>query len=208
MDVYNMMLDLDRNKDGKISLEEFQLWWMSGRQGATGTMSRLMEAATRKGSKFADIPNLSTLVGEVPEVTTRANNCEISFNKGKMMGKDDNAITSSFTQITVGPKAREMGEKLMGQLNPDQTAEDPTNNYIKYTLKLKEGITDDMFGEGGFVAFFDKIKAMAPVPLSLTYADGAYTFGVSSPSPPGIVPEFVAELVNKIPANQTIEYMF
>jgi hypothetical protein len=119
MDVYNMMLDLDRNKDGKISLEEFQLWWMSGRQGATGTMSRLMEAATRKGSKFADIPALSTLIGEVPEVTTRANNCEISFNKSKMMGKDDNAITSSFSQVTVGPKARETGEKLMAMLNPD-----------------------------------------------------------------------------------------
>lgn len=95
----------------------------------------------------------------------------------------------------------------MGQLNPDQTSEDPTNTYLKYTLKLKEGITDDMFGNDGVVAFFDKFKSMAPMPLSLTYADGAYTFGASTPSPP-VVPGFVTELVNKIPANQTIEYMF
>jgi len=79
---------------------------------------------------------------------------------------------------------------------------------VTYTLKLKEGVTDEMFGEDGFVAFFNKFKAMAPIPLSLTYADGAYTFGASTPSPPGVIPGFVTELVNKIPANQTIEYMF
>jgi hypothetical protein len=46
------------------------------------------------------------------------------------------------------------------------------------------------------------------MPLSLTFADGAYTFGASSPSPPGVIPGFITELVNKIPTNQTIEYMF
>jgi len=72
MDVFNMMQDLDRNKDGKISLEEFTAWWLTGRKGVTGTMSRLMEAASRKaGSKFADIPNLATLCGEVPAINTR-----------------------------------------------------------------------------------------------------------------------------------------
>jgi hypothetical protein len=51
-------------------------------------MSRLMEAATKKGSKFADLPNFATLVGTVPEVTTRANYCEVGFNKSHMMAKD------------------------------------------------------------------------------------------------------------------------
>lgn len=32
------MKDLDLNKDGKISLEEFTIWWLSGRQGLTGWM--------------------------------------------------------------------------------------------------------------------------------------------------------------------------
>lgn len=117
MDVYNMMMDLDRNKDGKISLEEFQLWWLGGRKGATGTMSRLMEAATRKGSKFADLPNFDSLIGDVPEVTTRSNFCELGFNKSKMMSKEDHAITSVYTKFSVGPQARETGQALMDQLN-------------------------------------------------------------------------------------------
>jgi len=36
------MKDLDQNKDGKISLEEFQRWWLSGRQGLSGWMRRLL----------------------------------------------------------------------------------------------------------------------------------------------------------------------
>lgn len=30
-DVNNMMTDLDKNKDNKISLEEFSSWWLTGR---------------------------------------------------------------------------------------------------------------------------------------------------------------------------------
>ena len=38
-DVDNMIADLDYNKDGMISKEEFHMWWLSGRKGTTGTMS-------------------------------------------------------------------------------------------------------------------------------------------------------------------------
>jgi len=114
MDVYNMMIDLDRNKDGKISLDEFQSWWLTGRKGVTGTMSKLMEAATRKaGGKFADLPNFATLVGDVPAVTTKTNYAELGFNKSKMMGKEDNAISSFYAKACVGPHAREHGTALM-----------------------------------------------------------------------------------------------
>jgi len=33
--------DLDDNKDGKISLEEFKAWWKAGRQGKKGLMKKL-----------------------------------------------------------------------------------------------------------------------------------------------------------------------
>ena len=156
MDVYNMMLDLDRNKDGAIDLDEFQSWWLAGRKGATGTMSRLVEAASRQAdSKFADIPNFSTLVGEVPAVTTRSNYCEFGFNKSKMMGKDDNAISSFYAKAFVGPEARATGKALMSLLNPNQESEDFTNAYAKVTLKLAPGFKDSDFGEECFVAFFN-----------------------------------------------------
>lgn len=34
--------DLDQNKDGKISFEEFSQWWLSGRQGLTDWMRSLL----------------------------------------------------------------------------------------------------------------------------------------------------------------------
>jgi hypothetical protein len=43
-DIMNMSIDLDLNKDGKISFDEFKLWWLSGRRGVTGTMSRILLA--------------------------------------------------------------------------------------------------------------------------------------------------------------------
>lgn len=34
--------DLDRNHDGKISYDEFSSWWLSGRQGISDTMRKLL----------------------------------------------------------------------------------------------------------------------------------------------------------------------
>jgi Ca2+-binding EF-hand superfamily protein len=33
VDIDNMVKDLDYNKDGKISPEEFNMWWLAGRKG-------------------------------------------------------------------------------------------------------------------------------------------------------------------------------
>ena len=34
-------MDLDKDRDGAIQEEEFELWWLSGRQGATGALSKV-----------------------------------------------------------------------------------------------------------------------------------------------------------------------
>lgn len=47
------MKDLDVNKDGKISYEEFTAWWLSGRQGLSGMMRRLLAIKIR-ALKFVD----------------------------------------------------------------------------------------------------------------------------------------------------------
>ena len=41
IDIHNMIMDLDKNRDGSISAEEFEIWWLSGRQGATGALSKV-----------------------------------------------------------------------------------------------------------------------------------------------------------------------
>lgn len=45
--------DLDTNKDGTISYKEFLAWWLSGRQGLSGWMKRLL-AFKLKGSEVID----------------------------------------------------------------------------------------------------------------------------------------------------------
>jgi len=103
-------------------------------------MSRLVEAASRKAdSKFTDLPNFAALVGEAPAVTTRSNYCEFGFNKTKMMSKDDNSISSFYAKAFVGEEARATGRSLMNLLNPGQEADDFTNAYAKFTVKLAPG---------------------------------------------------------------------
>jgi hypothetical protein len=41
-DIKNMMEELDSDKNGVIDKQEFQLWWMSGRKGPTGTFSKVL----------------------------------------------------------------------------------------------------------------------------------------------------------------------
>jgi hypothetical protein len=48
---------------------------------------------------------------------------------------------------------------------------------------------------------------MVPVPISCTFADGAYTFGSCTAAPP-VVPDFINQLVNKVDANQYAEFQF
>lgn len=47
------MKDLDINKDNKISLDEFIKWWLSGRQGLSPWMIKLL-AFKLHALKFAD----------------------------------------------------------------------------------------------------------------------------------------------------------
>src|SRR3569833_436226 len=41
-EVEECLKDLDMNKDGKISYDEFKQWWLSGRQGLSGMMRKLL----------------------------------------------------------------------------------------------------------------------------------------------------------------------
>lgn len=47
------MKDLDINKDNNISYDEFRKWWLSGRQGLSPWMRRLLSLKL-KSSKFFD----------------------------------------------------------------------------------------------------------------------------------------------------------
>lgn len=58
--------DLDQNKDGKISFQEFQTWWLSGRQGLSGTMRRLL------GYKLSALKFVDSISGTLKETLEEA----------------------------------------------------------------------------------------------------------------------------------------
>jgi hypothetical protein len=68
IDIDNMIKDLDFNQDGKISKEEFELWWLAGRKGKTGTMSNIL-SKTLGGKAF-----FSTMSSSMKRLAKQAQN--------------------------------------------------------------------------------------------------------------------------------------
>ena len=62
------MKDLDINKDNQISYDEFKKWWLSGRQGLSPWMRRLL-AAKLKTLKF-----MEHISGPLKEVLSESDN--------------------------------------------------------------------------------------------------------------------------------------
>jgi hypothetical protein len=85
-DVRNMMNDLDFNKDGKISPDEFHMWWLSGRKGKTGTMQQLITKGLG-GKKFFDATSSSMKMlaeSAVKSTKMRSSNVEVSINESEI----------------------------------------------------------------------------------------------------------------------------
>jgi hypothetical protein len=95
-DVKNMMTDLDFNKDGKISPEEFYMWWLSGRKGTTGTMKQLISQGLG-GKSFFDTANSSVKMlaeSAVKSTKMKSSNVEVSINESEI-GADGNQFYAS-----------------------------------------------------------------------------------------------------------------
>ncbi len=81
--------DLDQNKDGKISYEEFSAWWLSGRQGLSSWMRRLL-AFKLNTLKFVD--SISGTLNETiqeaasQQVDIATNTASININKVENSG--------------------------------------------------------------------------------------------------------------------------
>jgi len=85
-DVKNMMTDLDFNKDGKISPEEFYMWWLSGRKGTTGTMKQLISQGLGGKSFFDTATSSVKMLAEsaVKSTKMRSSNVEVSINESEI----------------------------------------------------------------------------------------------------------------------------
>lgn len=99
------MKDLDINKDNKISLDEFSKWWLSGRQGLSKWMRRLLSFKL-KTTKFVDAigGTLKDVVSDEsshdPEVSTNS----LSININKVMNA---GTTLNFKALVLTPEVDE-----------------------------------------------------------------------------------------------------
>jgi hypothetical protein len=89
--------DLDTNRDGKISLDEFREWWLSGRQGLSQGMKMLTGAKVRamaKGGKFGSVLEKALAgLSKVNPADFKTNTLKLSMN---MRGTARTQLTGRF----------------------------------------------------------------------------------------------------------------
>lgn len=90
--------DLDTNKDNQISYDEFKKWWLSGRQGLSNIMRRLL-ALKLKTARFFD-----TISGSLSEVIQEAAGQEVEINTSQLrvsINKVEQAGFSIYNKILI-----------------------------------------------------------------------------------------------------------
>lgn len=85
------MKDLDINKDNMISYEEFRKWWLSGRQGLSQWMRRLLAFKLKSVKFFGTISNtLTDVLSEAEESQVaddlQTDSLSLNLNKVELAG--------------------------------------------------------------------------------------------------------------------------
>jgi hypothetical protein len=136
------MKDLDLNHDGKISLDEFTKWWLSGRQGLSNVMRKLLSFKIQ-ALKFAD-----QITGTLKEIINDAGstiNNDISTNQLTVnINKVEEAGFSVYYKVLLlSPELKDEYTKIRGLHTFGIPAED-TPIIVNYTMHVKNGTMDEI----------------------------------------------------------------
>jgi hypothetical protein len=156
------MKDLDQNKDGKISYEEFSAWWLSGRQGLSGWMRTLLSFKL-KTMKFVD--SVSGTMQEVVAEASSAGNSELATNSVSInINKVEHSGFSASAKICLlSPEAKKAFEDIQAVHRFEEPIEDPA--YISTSIEIRNGTAAEVVSkidtmlEGDFWKFFP-LKSM------------------------------------------------
>lgn len=118
-----------------------------------------MEATARQSKEMLKGLDITSIMGDIPEIATRLYSAELSINKNKIVKQGDANMTSFFSKFHVGKKAAETGYRLKKQIivtkaDEEREVKSPSNLFVKFTLKMDERYSDNLF-EGGFVDWWD-----------------------------------------------------
>merc|ERR1712166_1013481 len=148
--VSSMIADIDLNGDGKISPDEFQLWWLSGRNGTTGNMSQIL------AGKLGGVKTLENMSSTFSALAAQAQKGVFKHNTHSINCKfNGDAAEEATNGMTMSASVRAMGNTkdavhaLKARILGSEKAEEgKACFYFSFNIKIKEGITDasNLFG--------------------------------------------------------------
>jgi hypothetical protein len=129
------MKDLDLNKDGKISLDEFTKWWLSGRQGLSNLMRKLLSFKIQ-ALKFADhiTGTLKEVVNE-GEVKGDISTSQLTVNINQF---EDAGLSLYAKYFLLSPELKEDYLKIKG-LHTFGVETDDNSIILNIALHVKNG---------------------------------------------------------------------
>jgi len=175
--IHNMMQDLDTNRDGVISLMEFSMWWLSGRQGMTGSTTKMFASIVKdRGSRLNGgtwKQEILTLAGQQkgakPNGKKKCSKLEYNFNGMKESKPDDlKACWSVKVQRDLSKEKAALREIVHGKEDV------PTDIYFHLAIKMKASYSDD----GLIKTLMDSIPER--LPFDICFKDSCYhvTMGI------------------------------
>lgn len=151
--------DLDQNKDGKISLEEFSSWWLSGRQGLSPWMRRLL------GYKLNAIKFVGSISGTLKETIEDAANqpVDIAVNSLSInLNKVEHAGFSIYVKaMFLSQEVRNDFHTLKGVHTFTKTLEDPA--YFNLSFDVVNITAQE---------FVEKLNVVLQHPMVQMFAEG------------------------------------
>ncbi|CDW81584.1 ef hand family protein [Stylonychia lemnae] len=202
-EVEECLKDLDLNSDGRISLDEFQKWWLSGRQGLSNLMRGLLAMKLKASKFFTDISSqLSEVVLDAANHPVEINTSSISISLNNV----ENAGTHLYTKFMV------LSNELKEEYNKIRTIHNFSHDSRPFLANLTLAIKDGKAAEAQ--ATLNEAIEMYGLNQFLqisVVAEGAsnLSIGVSLPMiPTSIIPlpsEAVDAIQDSLKVNQNVE---
>jgi hypothetical protein len=139
-EIESSIKELDENKDGKISFEEFKHWWFSGRQNLSPLMKRFINLIikTQKLITVFNAPILHALESNPADEEVGTSSVTLNLNKFEQAGTTINVKVS-----LLSPSQKEEYNRIKFIHKFPQLPEFLTEVVVSFAVEIKDGKVDE-----------------------------------------------------------------